>query len=135
VRTPKHIREARKAKVLEVVSSNRAIPKADMPTSKGFRMSPDPRVSHRFSIHPGRDFFTHNADQVLTDKQRKAKYRVKDNELYDGKLVTNAKADTKCMVKVGVTKPYSFMKIDEETGETKLVKVPSKPRYKELGLP
>jgi hypothetical protein len=45
------------------------------------------------------------------------------------------KNDKRCMVKVGMTKPHGLMIEDKETGERKYIKVPAKPRYKEVGLP
>lgn len=83
MRPPKHIREERLAKVATAVAAFRATPKSERETSKGYRLSPDPTIAHRFSIHPGKMFGGSSADSILTSRQKQSKYRMKDTELYD----------------------------------------------------
>lgn len=164
MRKPKHIREANKQRLQETVAANKAnlrMIKAESHVaigvsngrsfSTGYRMSPSPTVSHKFSEHPGKGAGTRadkitsyasifsnvfrlgNADSQLTDKQRRAKYRTKDNEHYTQPPAGKDTLDNRCMVKVGMTKEHYVPMVNKETGETRVVKVPAKPKYKEVG--
>jgi hypothetical protein len=85
VRKPKHIRD-RLAKTKADAVANYHEAKAQgisIPTSKGYRLSPNPKSGYQFHIHFSNQSFSHNANDSLTPKQKRAKFRIKDDELYD----------------------------------------------------
>lgn len=155
MRKPKHIRDAEKARLQAIVLANQQANVYE--TSKGYRLSPSPKLSHAFHIHPGKgagrnpkhlnglhDVMTETkaistryvstADRHLTDKQRQSKYRLQDSELYETNQ-KNTLPDNRCMVRIGTIPEHWIVITDKDTGEETPVKIPPQPRYKEVGLP
>lgn len=166
MKAPRHIREARKAVAKEAIAKNSLI-MAELKAERhvvvgrthrgtfttGYRCSPSPTVSHKFSEHPAngggrkpeltlRDVLGNaqkwlkspvkGSDKMLTSKQRKAKYRLHDSEFYDTKLAPKS-VDDRCLRKVGMTPAHYVPIRDKDTGEDKLILVQAKPKWKEVG--
>lgn len=130
MRKPRHIRLQEKARIEAIVLAN--LDANSYETSKGYRLSPSPKLSHAFHIHPGKGAgrnpkhlkglhdvmietkaistrFVSTADRHLTDRQRQSKYRLQDGELY----MTNQKdrlPDNRCMRKVS-NDPEKFKEV------------------------